>query len=308
MTPQHPATPTGHDSRHSQAIHIKTARTRLLHPALSTARSRPLPLGEAGPTADRQQPDKHRHLVTGPDRLQEISRRGQDGIDPPLPAHVTAQYPPLPPARRRLPASLLKIIVLFAGILHLILAAIVIGLPGFPHSLDLFDTPDGSDGAAPPAAALPVHRTASVTTPDPPNRPAALPTSPSTSRPSPITTHRPHKTHTARPVRTAPAMPSKAVASRPTPAASHKATPSPTTPQPNPETTAPTPPAQQPAHTPPGQTRQPPGQTRQPPGQTRDQPPPGQTQQPPGQNNGKTHDAAQEASDNPRHGHDTPAG
>ncbi|MER6947237.1 hypothetical protein ABT294_24695 [Nonomuraea sp. NPDC000554] len=146
----------------------------------------------------------------------------------------------------------MKIAAVLAGVLQLILAAVVIGIPGFSTTLDAIAIPD--DGTASPSSAPAIHRMASSV---PARR--ALPTADpaSTIRPTTSPTHGPFPTRTRHSFRTpspertpATAVRTKPLVSAPATRSHHK----------DPPTGHDVPDADQ-EHTPPGRTKEPPGQT-----------------------------------------------
>ncbi|MFI7455512.1 hypothetical protein ACIBQX_49195 [Nonomuraea sp. NPDC049714] len=176
--------------------------------------------------------------------------------------------------------------------MHLVLAAILLGIPSSTPTLDPFDTPD-SDATAPPAAAQPASalvrdHTTSVPAAVPAASAPAARISPTTDTPHPSTRPTPGRTtepvpaRTRHPARTPPpahtrttTAPTRRPAGRPA-ATPHRTRPATPTDDDPPATTP------KPKHTPPGQTREPPGQATR-------RTPPGQPKQPPGQAADKAH-------------------
>ncbi|MFB4277407.1 MULTISPECIES: hypothetical protein [unclassified Nonomuraea] len=152
----------------------------------------------------------------------------------------------------------LRISTVLAGLLHLVLAGLLIAIPGSSPTLDALPVPEGDKERArrPVAALSPRPATSPVEHPAPPRRATVPGTSapPATPEPTPTPTPAPLRgTRDVPPVagRTSPPrVVSKAAPKTPPP--TRRPTPRPT------RTTAPEPgPTSE--HTPPGQTREPPG-------------------------------------------------
>jgi hypothetical protein len=190
------------------------------------------------------------------------------------------------PARRRYRAHAVRISAVLAGIVNLVVAAVLIGIPGDRPTLGAMPTPEG-DALVPTAGALTAHPATSPVAPTPHPLPASAPRAAPLERHATPTADRgrtpPAVRSTPAAVRTAPATvrptPAKDSSVRPgrktgrtkTPVARHTAT--------APPEARPTPPGQ--TKEPPGQAKEPPGQAKEPPGQAKE--PPGQTREPPGQ-------------------------
>lgn len=175
------------------------------------------------------------------------------------PDHPTTQQP----SRR---GQALRISTVLAGLLHLALAALLVGIPSSSPTLDELPTPENHAAAPLPAVAARIQLTVSPTTST--TQPPRITTAPAITPTRKHSNHRPtaipSPQRPTRPavIRTTPARPTLVAT---TPTASHRPAPATSSPAkadeapqlppsstPEPEVTSP--------HTPPGQTREPPGQ------------------------------------------------
>ncbi len=204
------------------------------------------------------------------------------------PAHALVTTPPPPDNHSRRKSRTLNTAAILAALIHLALAATLLGIPGSSTTLDSLDLPHDNTVTAPPVAmardrlkatptigAAPV---ANTTLPHTPRtvQPTIKPTTPKTSR----RTHAPSPTRTPQPAHTSPptyTQPAKADSQQPakTPAATPRHTQSPAAPETVPQPST--------KNTPPGQTRERSGKT-----------PPGQAKEPHGQAAEKTHEPKRE--------------
>lgn len=196
------------------------------------------------------------------------------GAAPP-PTVVTIRNP-APLDRSSPTAQAVKIATVLAGLMHLVLAAILLGIPSSSPTLDSFDIP-GSDATTPPAAALPASALAR-------DRATSMPTARASPALSPLST-RPTPERIA-PKRTTEPVPARTrrPAHTPSPAYTRTTTSPAQRPTGRPATTPhrATRPVTATADDPPATTskRIPPGRTRTPPGQASRQAPPGQPERP----------------------------
>ncbi|SDL76863.1 hypothetical protein SAMN05421869_13095 [Nonomuraea jiangxiensis] len=182
----------------------------------------------------------------------------------------------------------LRISTVLAGVLHLVLAALLIGVPASSPTLDEVPVPEDDHAASPPAA---LSRDPVVT----PVRSAAPVQGATPSRPSGASvttpTRRPRPTPITRRTRATPPATARITPPRqqPTVAAAFDGLPRATTRAIRPTKTATRPPRPNPSreptprHTPPGQTREPPGQAAKSARGLRDEHPARRPDIPPGQ-------------------------